>query len=52
MMKGAYSSAGERYVDIVKVTGSIPVTPTNLFYAPLANTIVTSSDALGDSSVL
>lgn len=27
----AYSSAGEHYVDIVGVTGSIPVTPTILF---------------------
>ena len=26
----AYSSAGEHYVDIVGVTGSIPVTPTIL----------------------
>ena len=27
-MRGACSSAGEHYVDIVGVTGSIPVTPT------------------------
>lgn len=30
-MPRAYSSAGERYVDIVEVTGSIPVTPTSLY---------------------
>jgi hypothetical protein len=27
----AYSSAGEHYIDIVGVTGSIPVTPTIRF---------------------
>ncbi len=29
--KGAYSSAGEHFVDIEGVTGSIPVTPTTDF---------------------
>ena len=31
-MRGACSSAGEHYVDIVGVTGSIPVTPTILCF--------------------
>lgn len=32
LVNGAISSAGEHYIDIVGVTGSIPVSPTILFY--------------------
>ena len=31
MTERVYSSAGEHYLDMVGVTGSIPVTPTSLF---------------------
>ena len=34
---GAYSSAGEHFVDIEGVTGSIPVTPTTNFWVEFQN---------------
>ena len=36
-MRGACSSAGEHYVDIVGVTGSIPVTPTTFNFKQRLN---------------